>query len=72
MFLINFQFIPPSIPLWVFAWIFLIIGCISLAILIIYTKYGRDISIKLSILTIIISAVFLAFGFHFILLNIGL
>jgi hypothetical protein len=69
--LINFQILPPSIPLWVFAWIFLIIGFIGLLILVVYTKYGRDISVKLSFVTTLTSAIFLGFGFHFILLNLG-
>jgi hypothetical protein len=62
----------PSLSLWVFGWIFLILGIISLAILIIYTKYGREVSIRLSILSIVISGTFLAFAIHFILLSVGL
>ncbi|MFX1388795.1 MAG: hypothetical protein ACFE9Z_01875 [Promethearchaeota archaeon] len=62
----------PSLTLWVFGWIFLIIGLISLAVLILYTKYGRETSIRLSILSIIVSAIFLAFAVHFILLSFGL
>ncbi|MFX1388240.1 MAG: hypothetical protein ACFE9M_13560 [Promethearchaeota archaeon] len=62
----------PSLALWVFAWIFLIIGLISIAALIIYTKYGRELSIRLSILTIVISSIFLGFAFHFLLLSFGL
>jgi hypothetical protein len=72
MVLIIFQFVPPSMGLWIIAWIFLIIGMGALAVLVIYTKYGREISIKLSIITIIVSSIFLAFAFHFILLNIGI
>ncbi|MFX1378505.1 MAG: hypothetical protein ACFFA4_05390 [Promethearchaeota archaeon] len=64
--------VVPSLTIWVLAWFFLIIGIISLTILIIYTKYGREISIKLSIITAVISAVFLAFAFHFLLLSYGL
>ena len=62
----------PSLAIWVFGWIFLIIGLISLAILIIYTKYGREISIRLSIISIIIAAAFLGFAVHFLLLSFGL
>jgi hypothetical protein len=61
----------PSLTIWVLAWIFLIIGLISLAILVIYTKYGREISIKLSIISIVVSSLFLAFSIHFILLSFG-
>jgi hypothetical protein len=61
----------PSLILWVLGWIFLVIGLISLTVLILYTKYGREISIRLSIITIIIASIFLGFGFHFILLNFG-
>ncbi len=62
----------PSLTLWVLGWIFLVIGLISIATLVIYTKYGRETSIRLSILSIITSAIFLAFSFHFILLSFGL
>ncbi len=62
----------PSLTIWSLAWVFLIIGLISLVILVIYTKYGREISIKLSIISGVISAVFLAFALHFLLLSWGL
>ncbi len=62
----------PSLTIWALAWIFLIIGLISLTILVIYTKYGREISIKLSIISGVISAVFLGFAIHFLLLSWGL
>ncbi|MFX1496872.1 MAG: hypothetical protein ACFFBH_05070 [Promethearchaeota archaeon] len=64
-------FEPPSLTLWILAWFFLIIGLISITILIIYTRYGREISIRLSLLAIIIAAVFLGFAIHFFLLNFG-
>ena len=70
-FILN-QFEVPSLPLWILAWIFLIIGLIALTILIVYTKYGREISIKLSVLAIIIAAAFLGFATHFFLLNFGI
>ncbi|MFW9818228.1 MAG: hypothetical protein ACFFE5_01365 [Candidatus Thorarchaeota archaeon] len=62
----------PSLTIWSLAWVFLIIGLISLTILVIYTKYGREISIKLSIINAVISAIFLAFALHFLLLSWGL
>jgi len=62
----------PSLTIWSLAWVFLIIGLISLTILVIYTKYGREISIKLSIINAVISAVFLAFSLHFLLLSWGI
>ncbi|MFX1420252.1 MAG: hypothetical protein ACFE9N_15165 [Promethearchaeota archaeon] len=62
----------PSLSLAVFAWLFLIIGLISLAVLILYTKYGREISVRLSIISIVIASLFLAFAIHFFLLNGGL
>lgn len=61
----------PSLFLWVFGWIFIMIGLTSIIVLIIYTKYGREVSIKLSVITILIGSIFLGFGFHFILLNMG-
>ncbi|TFG00420.1 MAG: hypothetical protein EU541_02285 [Promethearchaeota archaeon] len=61
----------PSIPLWVLAWLFLVIGIISLLILLVYTRYGRDFSLKLSILTIVLSSVLLGFSIHFFLLNLS-
>ncbi|MFX1268511.1 MAG: hypothetical protein ACFFAK_11175, partial [Promethearchaeota archaeon] len=69
-FMLN-QFQVPSLPLWILAWIFLIIGLIALTILIVYTKYGREISIKLSVIAVIITAAFLGFATHFFLLNFG-
>jgi hypothetical protein len=62
----------PSLTIWSLAWVFLIIGLISLTILVIYTKYGREISIKLSIINAVISAGSLAFAVHFLLLSWGL
>ena len=62
----------PSLSIWVFAWIFLVIGLVSLTVLIIYTKYGREISIRLSIISIVITAIFLGFAIHFFLLSWGI
>ncbi len=70
-FILN-QFEVLSLPLWILAWTFLIIGLIALTILIVYTKYGREISIKLSIIAVIIAAAFLGFATHFFLLNFGI
>ena len=61
----------PSLLLWILGWIFLFIGLVSLIILELYTKYGREISIRLSIITIVVASIFLGFGFHFILINYG-
>jgi len=61
----------PSLLLWVLGWIFLFIGLTALIVLILYTRYGREISIRLSIITIVVASIFLGFGFHFILLNFG-
>ena len=61
----------PSLLLWVLGWIFISIGLTSIIILIIYTKYGREVSIKLSVITILLGSIFLGFGLHFILLNFG-
>jgi len=75
MLFLNLQiddFQVPSITIWVLAWVFLFIGFISLSILIIYTRYGRELSIKLSIISISISAIFLGFAFHFFLITFGI
>ncbi|TFG07386.1 MAG: hypothetical protein EU539_05035 [Promethearchaeota archaeon] len=61
----------PSIVLWTIAWIFFSLGIVSLIILVLYTKYGREISIKLSVITILLASLFLGFAFHFFLLNAG-
>jgi len=61
----------PSLTLWIISWVFITIGLVSLTILILYTKYGREISIRLSIITIVISSIFLGFAFHFLLLQAG-
>jgi hypothetical protein len=66
------DFEVPSLILWILAWVFLIIGLITLAILIIYTRYGREISIKLSVISIAITAILLGFSIHFFLLNFGI
>jgi hypothetical protein len=60
------------VTLLVFAWIFLILGLASLAILIIYTKYGREVSVRLSILSVVIASIFLGFSIHFFLLIGGI
>ena len=62
----------PSLSLWVFAWLFLVIGLVSLTILIIYTKYGREVSVRLSIISIVIASIFLGFAIHFFLLSWGI
>jgi len=62
----------PSLTLWLLAWIFLIIGLISLVVLVVYTRYGREKSVRLAVISIIISAIFLGFSIHFFLLNFGI
>jgi hypothetical protein len=66
------QFDIPSITLWTLAWIFLIIGIISVIVLVLYTKYGRELSMKLTILSIAFSAIFLGFATHFFLTSMGI
>ncbi len=66
------DFQVPSLTIWILAWIFLIVGLFSLTILIVYTRYGRELSIKLSILSITFAAVFLGFAFHFFLISFGI
>ena len=61
----------PSLLLWVLGWIFLFIGLVSLIVLVLYTRYGREVSIRLSIITIVVASIFLGFGFHFILIHFG-
>jgi len=61
----------PSLPLWITAWIFLSVGLVALTILIIYTKFGREISIKLSVISILASSILLGLAFHFFLINAG-
>ncbi|MBY9015515.1 MAG: hypothetical protein KGD68_07470 [Candidatus Lokiarchaeota archaeon] len=62
----------PSLTIWILAWIFLVIGLSALTILVVYTIYGREISIKLSIISISISAALLGFSFHFFLIIFGI
>jgi len=61
----------PSLTLWIISWVFISIGLIALIVLIVYTKYGREISIRLSVITIVVSSIFLGFAFHFLLLQAG-
>ncbi|MFX0083169.1 MAG: hypothetical protein ACFE94_15605 [Candidatus Hodarchaeota archaeon] len=62
----------PSLTLWVLAWLFLIIGLVALTVLVIYTRYGREKSVQLSVISIIIASIFLGFSIHFFLLNWGI
>ncbi len=61
----------PSIVLWVLAWVFFGIGMVSFLILVLYTKYGREISIKLTVITILFGSIFLGFSIHFLMLQAG-
>lgn len=65
------EFTVPSILIWSLAWVFSVIGVIAIVILVIYTKYGRELSIKLSLLSIIFAAVFIGFSIHFFLISFG-
>ncbi|MFX1467404.1 MAG: hypothetical protein ACFFB8_01975 [Promethearchaeota archaeon] len=62
----------PSLSIWIFAWIFLIIGLVSLTALVLYTKYGREVSVRLSVISIVVTSIFLGFAFHFLLLSWGI
>ena len=68
---IEEYFEGPSLTLWIISWVFISIGLIALIVLIVYTKYGREISIRLSVITIVVSSIFLGFAFHFLLLQAG-
>jgi len=61
----------PSLTLWIISWVFIAIGLVALTVLIVYTKYGREISIRLSIIVIVMSSIFFGFAFHFLLLQAG-
>lgn len=61
----------PSIFLWYFGWFFLLFALIGFLILVMYTKYGREVSIRLSVITIVVSSTFLGLAFHFLLLSFG-
>ncbi|MFW9876391.1 MAG: hypothetical protein ACFFG0_25125 [Candidatus Thorarchaeota archaeon] len=61
----------PSLTLLVLAWLFLIIGLVALTILVVYTRYGREKSVQLSVVSIIIASIFLGFSIHFFLLTYG-
>jgi len=62
----------PSLTLWVLAWLFLFIGLVALTILVVYTRYGREKSVQLSVVSIIIASIFLGFSIHFFLLSWGI
>lgn len=62
----------PSLTVWVLAWILLSLGLVALIVLVLYTKYGREFSIKLSVISIIISSAFIGFSIHFFLLSFSL
>jgi len=62
----------PSLTLWVLAWLFLFIGLVALIVLVVYTRYGREKSVRLSVISIIIASIFLGFSIHFFLLSWGI
>jgi len=62
----------PSLSIWIFGWIFLFVGLTSLIVLIVYSKYGREVSVRLSVISIVVTSIFLGFAFHFLLLSWGL
>jgi len=61
-----------NLPLWILAWFFLIFGILSLIVLLVYSKYGRELSMKFSIINILITSSLLAFSIHFFLITLGL
>jgi hypothetical protein len=72
MIITIYQFEIPSLPIWVLAWIFLVVGLLSLIVLVVYTRFGREVSIKLSVIAVAITAVFLGFAIHFFLIIFGI
>jgi hypothetical protein len=62
----------PSLTLWVLAWLFLVMGLIALTILVVYTRYGREKSVRLSVISIVIGSILLGFSIHFFLLTWGI
>jgi hypothetical protein len=62
----------PSLTLWLLAWIFLVIGIIALIALVLYTKFGRELSIKLSVISVAFASIFLGFAIHFFLKTFGI
>jgi len=59
------------IELYIWAWILVIIGIGFLCVLILYTKYSTEVSMKLYIITIVFSSISLGFGVHLFLTNLG-
>ncbi|MBD3200585.1 MAG: hypothetical protein GF316_11265 [Candidatus Lokiarchaeota archaeon] len=49
----------------------MISGMIALLSLLLYAKYGRELSLKFSIITILIASALLGFAIHFFLLSFG-
>jgi hypothetical protein len=55
----------------VYAWILIVIGIISAVALVIYTEYGRDVSVPFSVTMLIIASVCIGFSIHFFLISAG-
>ena len=71
MFQIN-GFEIPSLSVWILAWVFVVIGLLALIVLVVYTRFGREVSIRLSIISVTFAAIFIGFGIHFFLISFGI
>ncbi len=58
--------------IYVWAWILTAIGIGFLSVLILYTKYSSDISVRLYAITIVVAAICLGFAIHLFLSNAGI
>ncbi|MBY8982976.1 MAG: hypothetical protein KGD57_08510 [Candidatus Lokiarchaeota archaeon] len=58
--------------IWFLAWLFVVFGIIVFIMLLVYAKYGRDLSIKYALIFIIIASVLLGFSIHFFLVSFGI
>jgi hypothetical protein len=58
--------------LFVYAWILIIIGIIAAGGLVIYTEYGRDVSVPFSVTMLIIASISIGFSIHFFLISSGM
>ncbi|MHA1453954.1 MAG: hypothetical protein ACTSRD_13925 [Promethearchaeota archaeon] len=53
----------------VFAWLLIIFGVLAAIALVIYTEFGRDVSIPFSVIMILVAALCIGFSIHMFLIS---
>ncbi len=53
----------------VFAWLLIIFGVLAAIALVIYTEFGRDVSIPFSVIMILVASLCIGFSIHLFLIG---